>query len=161
MKGQMDIARTQVMGVLLLVVIIGTVILAFSSFNSSINSLTTNRNTVSNENYTVNSTTTYTLSQAAAYIQDSETITDATRTFTRDTNYTIDGSATITWLSANGNNSQVNVTYTTQLSSVAANATGNGETLVENITTNFGSVGTLIGLGILLGAVFVYLRYFR
>lgn len=49
----------------------------------------------------------------------------------------------------------------TTVGSTAYNATDNGLTLVSNVTTQFGVVGTLIGIGILLGAVFVYFKYFR
>jgi len=40
----------------------------------------------------------------------------------------------------------------------AYNATDNGLTMVGNVTTQFGTVGTLIGVGILIAVVFVFFR---
>ena len=41
----------------------------------------------------------------------------------------------------------------------AFNATDDGLTLVGNITTQFGTIGTLIGVGILIGVVFLFFRF--
>ena len=145
-----------VIAVLFLVVIVAAIALALDGLRTSI--VTDDQVTVV-ENYTTNTTVTNTLLQAGIYIFNSESISDATSTFTRDTNYSITNAAVITWITVNGNNSQVNVTYNTQPSSAAANATDNGLDLIGNVTNQFGTIGTLIGVGILIGVVFLFFRF--